>query len=153
MKLKKKRRTLTELVEEKKPKRKYRKRKKRRARKKIKNRTPASVRANYKIEALERLAADIVECAVNDYRKAGFEYKTLVYKLEHHLMANSEKVVTKRKTLLAEMKRDKYFIEHNKLTNLDPQFAMEELDKQIEAYDPAEHLKKIYKGGSKRGRI
>ena len=153
MRLKKKCSTLSELANEQKPKRKYHKRKKRRARKKKKNRTPASVRANYKIEALERLAADIVECAVNDYRKAGFEYKTLVYKLDHHLMANSEKVVTKRKTLLAEMKRDRYFIEHNKLTNLDPQFAMEELDKQIKDYDPAEHLKQIYKGGNKHGRI
>jgi|GEM_PF-1975448 len=121
--------------------------------KKIRNRTPKSVRAKYKIEALERLACAIITKAVEDYRNAGFEYKKLIYKLEHGYLMNPDKVVRLKDKYLTEMRLDETFLRNNKFTNLDPDFVMEELNKQIDEYNPAEHISAIKKGGRTRGRI
>ncbi len=92
-------------------------------------------------EGAQRLAAAIIKAAVEEYREAGFKIRTLQYKFEHRLIKNPE---AETNHLKAMMNINKRFIETSpivELMNVDPKWAIETLDSQIESYNPKEHIK------------
>lgn len=113
-----------------------------------KNTTPNSVRKKYKQEAMERLAAAICESAVNDYRDNACKMKLLKYKLAHHLISYS-KYRHDYDNAEKEYMESLHFIKSPNFEifgNVDHTWALEELNSQIDEYDPEE----VIKGGKKK---
>ncbi len=117
-----------------------------------KNTTPDSVRRKYTQEGCERLAAAICESAVNDYRDAGCKIKLLKYSLKLGLI-KYPKYKKELDAAESDIYTNKKFIKSQTfalLCTIDPDWALEELDEQIAAYNPEEHLHKFKKGGRTR---
>lgn len=117
----------------------------------IRNSTTDEERKNYTQEGCERLAAAIVEDAINSYRDTGYKIKDLKAKYK----ANK---ITKKKfdeelyDLEAEKNNNLNFFKSQKFANLcqiDKDWLIQTLDEQIANYVPKDYSK----GGNKHGRI
>ena len=92
-------------------------------------------------EGAQRLAAAIIEAAVEEYREAGIKLKTLEYKYKRKLVKDPESEMNHLKVV---MNMNRKFIKTSPiviLMNVDPDWCIETLDSQIEKYDPGEHIK------------
>ncbi|MBO6280728.1 MAG: hypothetical protein J6M95_04040 [Bacilli bacterium] len=88
----------------------------------------------------QRLAAAIIESAVNDYRDAGFKLKRMKYKVRHGLMNKTTSYQYEVKRIESDMRMNKKFLLISpivELMNIDGNWVIETLDKQIEELDPS----------------
>ena len=95
-------------------------------------------------EGAARLAAAIVEAAVNDYRDAAKAIKKLKWKARTHQIPRDRNYNDKLSRLRGQVYINKKFFFSKTcslLSSLDPNWIVETLDKEVEEYDPSRSSK------------